>query len=121
MLRISIYLLIASMGWSCNKVFDVACPMTDENEGLIIQAFTTADADCFANTFSLEGLKDGFVIQDEQQYGAIIPALDPLDSPCQVIGIDFTDYTLLGILTEGTGCSISYRRTVEKDGITVYF
>ena len=121
MVRILICLVTISIGSACNKVFDVACPTDDMDQGLIVQSYLGGQDICVGHSFSSDALNEGVVIRNDTAFESFIPVVDLSNSPCDLVDIDFNTYTLLGIQTQGTGCTISYRRSVREEDARIVF
>ncbi len=116
MSKLKILLLIISCSFGCNKIFDVACPQEDENQGLIVD-LPLEDITCPPeNEFIDQSNTEGVVVQTDDEYRGISPFPLISGDQCDLPDIDFVQYTLLGLLTQGTGCSRSYRRNVSGSG-----
>ena len=110
------FLLLALTYITCNKAFDVVCPAQDENQGLVIQSFFDTEVSCFDESFMLNDLSEGLVIHTVDTYRSTIALVDLTGNACVLPDIDFTQFTLLGLKTQGTGCTRTYRRSVEAKG-----
>ena len=115
---IKIWLLLGCLTMSaCNKVFDVPCPSEDEDQGLVVESFFGSELTCEDAAERFDNLAEGVVLQTLEDFQSRISPGTATADLCELPLIDFTMYTLLGLTTQGTGCSRTYRRSVEaKNG-----
>jgi len=98
---------------SCNK--EILCTdQEDENKGDIVENF---QIDCF---FSIPN--DQMVIRNQEEYTTFSASVvnNTQSSNCDFPTIDFEKHSLVGLTTQGSGCSRSYVRSFSESENQTY-
>ncbi len=107
------FLLVCLLVISCNKSFEVPCPTEDEDLGLIIESILDESASCWNQSLRASDVQEGVVIQNEIEFENAISQMDIIAELCVLPSIDFSTKTVLGLSTKGTGCTRTYRKSVQ--------
>ncbi len=90
---------------------DQECPEEDELAGLALELIQVTDS-CILTIDQNDQLTDGVVIRSDSEYEQLLNTVFSGIEDCVITPVDFGQYSMLAVLTGGSGCSRTYRREV---------
>lgn len=92
-----------------------SCSLRKEITDLSKVTEPVANAQCLYPKSRIE-IGSSFIINSSEQFSSLL-AFDesPICKKSRSLGIDFSKRTLLGIYTQGTGCSVDFNKTISTD------
>jgi len=118
-----IIILFVSMLTDCVKDKPDQWPDTNEISGIVSKALYESDHEkpCYGPSFLSLPQGTEYIISSQAVYDTIFFSTIDDGLPCIKETIDFDRYSILGLRTQGTGCSRTYhRKIVENEAKKVY-
>ncbi len=107
--------------FACEKESIQSCPDQDVNVGFSQLLFVDENEPCSYRNFPSMTPGKGIVIQTAEMYDSLLVLIDLNDQICRKPEIDFEKYTILGLLTQASGCTRTYQRTIKQSADSTQF